>query len=111
MTEGGKRMRSYKTPLPLTGEIKIIGGRLSQKQALFLYGGLFLGLGIAFILPAKIKLLGIPLAGLMAAAGYFISTAKVTKHKLVLADYLLLKFLYYMRSRGYVWRRKGVDII
>lgn len=100
-------MQIYKTPILLSGELKVVGGRLTQKQAAFVYGGLYLGMAIFFVLP--IKWLGLLSLLVLPTLGYAASTYKMTRHQITLGDYVLLKIMYMIKPKIYVWARKGMN--
>lgn len=83
-------MRLYKVPVILTEEAKVIGGKVSLRQAAYIGLGLFSGIALAQALVPRAGEMGYVAGAACLAAGCALGLVRLRKYDLDLDCYLLL---------------------
>jgi hypothetical protein len=94
-------VRVYKVPIVLTEEPKIIGGKVSLRQAAHIGLGLFSGIAAVQALVPRVGEVAYPVGLICLATGCALGLVRLSKHDLDLDYYLLLWLRHKMSPKEY----------
>ncbi len=92
-------MRLYRVPVILTEEAKVIGGKVSLRQAAYIGLGLFSGIALMQALTPRVGEVGYVVGAACLASGCALGLVRLRKYDLDLDYYLLLRLRHKMMAK------------